>query len=236
MQEKYIDTIQLLCPYGNWQHSKGMQVVDKIAGEKIRNNFMRSFARLRGLPIYVGHPDDGRKKLPLKPVGKIQSVCKTAQGIVICARYEHKIFSEIESGKLKWLSPRWQMQDLGDGLFRPIKLISAGLTNNPNIPSSGSILSLGSDLKKSLSAIGKAKIALSSIAKKIAMCTSLSTSISEEAKLLKNEKLDENIAKLNQKPQPFELATMALSLAKETGEDYATSFAKIRRKYYGTNS
>ncbi len=234
MQE-FIDVIQLLCPYGNWQHSKGMQVVDKISAEKIRNNFMRGLARFRGLPIYVGHPDDGKKSAPLKAVGKIQSVCKTMHGIVICSRYKSEIFNAIASGKLKWLSPRWQMQDLGNGNFRPIKLISAGLTNNPNIPSSGLILSDLSKFIKPFSAIQKAKNSLTKIRTKIANCQCASKAIFKEVNLLKNEKLDANIAKLNQKPQAFELAAMALNLAKESGEDYATSFAKIRRKYYGSN-
>lgn len=235
MPREYIDLVQLLCPFGNWAHSKGMQVVDKTACEKIRNNFMRSLARIRGIPIYVGHPDDESGMRPLKAAGKIQSVCITEQGLVICARYERKIFSEIRQGKLKWLSPRWQMQKLKEGYFRPVRLISAGLTNNPNIPSSGSILLACADFEKSVSALEKAKRKLSLAIKKIAECANAGKAVSAEVEFLKNEKMDENIAKLNQKPQAFEMAAMALALAKENGGDYAASFAKIRRKYYGSN-
>ncbi|MBS1485446.1 MAG: hypothetical protein HP060_01430, partial [Opitutales bacterium] len=45
------ELVQLLCPYGNWKHSKGMQLVDKTSAEKIRNSFMRSFDRIWGVPI-----------------------------------------------------------------------------------------------------------------------------------------------------------------------------------------
>jgi hypothetical protein len=34
----------------------------------------------------------------------------------------------------KFLSPRWQMHPLGDGTFEPVRLLSVGLTNHPNIP------------------------------------------------------------------------------------------------------
>lgn len=233
MQREYIDSVQLLCPFGNWAHPKGMQVVDKTACEKIRNNFMRSLARIRGLPIYVGHPDDKGGIFPLKSAGKIQSVCITGQGLVICARYERKVFSEIQSGRLKWLSPRWQMEKLKDGYFRPVRLISAGLTNCPNIPSSGSMLLSYADFEKSVSEVEKMRVKLSLAIKKIAECIKAEKAVSAEAEFLKNEKMDENIAKLNQKPQAFEMAAMALALAKENGGDYAASFSKIRRKYYG---
>ena len=127
------------------------------------------------------------------------------------------------------------MQKLKEGYFRPVRLISAGLTNNPNIPSSGSILLACADFEKSVSALEKAKGKLSLAIKKIAECANAGKAVSAEVEFLKNEKMDENIAKLNQKPQAFEMAAMALALAKENGGDYAASFAKIRRKYYGSN-
>lgn len=127
------------------------------------------------------------------------------------------------------------MQKLKEGYFRPVKLISAGLTNNPNIPSSGSILSACADFEKSVSAVEKAKRKLSLAIRKIAECANAGRAVSAEVEFLKNEKMDENIAKLTQKPQAFEMAAMALELAKENGGDYAASFAKIRRKYYGAN-
>jgi len=34
----------------------------------------------------------------------------------------------------KYLSPRWAMKPLGDGVYQPVKLLSVGLTNRPNIP------------------------------------------------------------------------------------------------------
>lgn len=125
------------------------------------------------------------------------------------------------------------MEKLKDGYFRPVRLISAGLTNRPNIPSSGSMLLSYADFEKSVSEVEKMRVKLSLAIKKIAECIKAEKAVSAEAEFLKNEKMDENIAKLSQKPQAFEMAAMALALAKENGGDYAASFAKIRRKYYG---
>ena len=38
------------------------------------------------------------------------------------------------------MSPRWEMQSLGNGMYRPVRLVSVGLTNNPNIKGCGIII------------------------------------------------------------------------------------------------
>lgn len=230
------ELLQLLCPFGNWPHAKGMQVVDEEAAQKMRKNFARSLAGIfGGLPIYIGHPDDGGGA-KARPVGRIERICVTAGGIAVCARYGEEAFFKIASGELKNLSPRWRMQDLGGGFFRPVRLVSAGLTNSPNIPRSGEILEARAPLNFGMAEMPSLKNSLNEIAKKTAACAEAAARISAEAARIKNESIDAGIARLSQRPQAFELAAMALRRAKETGEDYAASFAKIRRKFYGANA
>ena len=158
MRAASTEILQLLCPFGNWPHPRGMQVVDETAAKKMRKNFLWSFARIfGGLPIYIGHPDDGGKRPELRPVGRIERICITPQGIAICARYAGDAFFKIANSGLRSLSARWQMQDLGGGFFRPVRLISAGLTDSPNIPQSGGILAARQCAKAPFSQIKNAK-------------------------------------------------------------------------------
>ena len=230
------EMLQLLCPFGNWPHANGMQVVDEEAAQKMRKNFARSFAGIfGGLPIYIGHPDDGGRA-KARAVGRIERICVTPRGIAVCARYGEEAFFKIASGELKNLSARWRMQNLGGGFFRPVKLISAGLTNSPNIPRSGEILEARAPLNFRMAEMPSLKNSLNEIAKKASACAEAAARISAEAARIKNESIDAGIARLGQRPQAFELAAMALRRSKETGEDYAASFAKIRRKFYGANA
>lgn len=234
------ELVQLLCPYGNWKHSKGMQLVDKTSAEKIRNSFMRSFDRIWGVPIYIGHPDDSPSTKKPQAVGKIESICVTDEGIAVSAIYSEKAFEKISGGKLKWLSPRWQMQKLQDGRFRPVRLISVGMTNNPNIPKSGTILSAKKaemlNLSAAASMVKNAASSCKQVAEKLGQTSKSADEISREGKSIKMRRIDAALEKLKQKPSPQELAEMAIQRSKETGEAYYEAFAAIRRKFYGTNS
>lgn len=217
-----------------------MQVVDKTCAEKIRNSFMRSFDRIFGVPIYIGHPDDSQSKQKPKAVGKIESICATDEGIAISAIYSDNAFEKISSGTLRWLSPRWQMQKLNDGRFRPVRLISVGMTSNPNIPKSGTILNSKKFDKESFLSVAKKVKKVAADCKQVELKleeTKLNTQkISESSKSLKVQRIDEALEKFKRKPEPFELAEMAIQRSKETGESYLESFAAIRRKFYGVNS
>ncbi|MBO6102207.1 MAG: hypothetical protein J6P03_03010 [Opitutales bacterium] len=226
--------LQLLCPFGNWSHKKGMQIVDKTAAQKLRDSFMRGFDRIFGVPIYIGHPDDAGK--PAKAVGRIESISVTDEGIAVCARYSESAYAKITSGKLKWLSPRWRMQALKNGAFRPVKLISVGMTDNPNIPNSGAILS---SENRRLDAGSKKILELqrlsSSALKKAERLEKSSAEISEKSARLNRDFLDSQIQKNANPPDPCELASLAIARSKKTGEPYIESFCAVRRKYYGSN-
>ncbi len=131
--------IQILCPFGNWKHPKGMQIVDKISGEKLAKNLGGFFGAK--VPVYIGHPDENpATRRNAKAVGKIERLFLCESAIVAVARYENDTYKKIVSGEISAMSPRWQMERLSGENFRPVKLVSVGLTNNPNIPQSGSVL------------------------------------------------------------------------------------------------
>ena len=51
------ELVQVLCPYGEWRHSRGMQVVDFESARRMKRS-MGIFRYLGAIPIYMGHPDD----------------------------------------------------------------------------------------------------------------------------------------------------------------------------------
>lgn len=171
--------IQVLSPYGNWNHQKGMQVVDKIAGDKMRANFPSIIGQklFRKIPVYEGHPDDDCKKTKRAiAVGYVEKIVPLNDAIVAIIKYDEASYKNILSGKFSAMSPRWQMESLPDGTYRPVKLISVGLTNNPNIPESGKILSYTSltdsesETKFGLQKIKVIKESISDLTKKSIEC------------------------------------------------------------------
>lgn len=131
--------VQILSPYGEWPHKLGMQLVDERSLEKMKRAARFSTLVGCGIPIFIGHPDESPRSKAV-PVGKISRIFGLGDGIAVEAKYSDEAFRKISEGKLKSMSPRWRMEKLPDGKFRPVKLISAGLTNNPNIPDSGRIV------------------------------------------------------------------------------------------------
>ena len=131
--------VQILSPYGEWPHKLGMQLVDERSLEKMKRAARFSTLVGCGIPIFIGHPDESPRSKAV-PVGKISRIFGLGDGIAVEAKYSDEAFRKISEGKLKSMWPRWGMEKLPDGKFRPVKLISAGLTNNPNIPDSGRIV------------------------------------------------------------------------------------------------
>lgn len=129
-----LEKLQLLAPFGEHEHFRGTQLVDEIAADKMIAN-ARSFFPKK-IPVYVGHPDEHGESE--KPFGFVRNLYKAKCGIVAAIEYSDSFLAsnEVFSG----LSPRWRMEPLRDGRFRPVQLISVGLTNNPNIERSGELL------------------------------------------------------------------------------------------------
>lgn len=130
--------IQILAKLGNHYHQKGIQVVDKESFLRMRTKLKSWFGRR--IPIYKGHPDDSinpfcKIGLKSKELGFVCDLILADDTILIVSQYNESAYEEVKNGLL--LSPRWEMQALGNGRFRPIRLISVGLTSRPNIRESG---------------------------------------------------------------------------------------------------
>ena len=172
------ELLQVLCPFGEWPHAKGMQVVDEESARKMKR--AAAWSAAVGIPIYVGHPDD--EGIRAKAVGRIKRICPTNDGIAVVAAYPQKTYEKIVRGEFSAMSPRWRMQKLGDGRYRPVKLLSVGLTNNPNISESGKILGFGGrGLAQTAERSRAAMAKMGKLAEEIEICAEKAESLRKSA-------------------------------------------------------
>lgn len=132
-----------LADYGDWPHPSGLQRFTPSAAATMVRGFQSLWGRLRrrfgGVPMYVGHPDDpafsGQSGHDdTRAYAWITSLEARDDGLYILPRWSEPGREMLRHAFYKFLSPRWQMRPLGDGTFEPVRLLSVGLTNNPNIP------------------------------------------------------------------------------------------------------
>lgn len=132
-----------LADYGDWPHPSGLQRFTPTSAATMVQGFQSLWGRLRrrfgGVPLYVGHPDDpafagqpGHDDT--RAYAWITSLEARSDGLYIHPRWSEPGREMLRNAFYKFLSPRWQMRPLGDGTFEPVRLLSVGLTNNPNIP------------------------------------------------------------------------------------------------------
>ena len=237
--------LQVLSPYGNWSHPRGMQVVDRKSAENMRKAFGGAISKLCGkrLPIYIGHPDDkmsAKNKLP-KPVGFILQILPTEGGIAVETEYPETTYSEIISGKYEGLSARWEMSQIDEDTYTPIRLISAGLTNTPNIPGSGKILSadthggkacnLTESLARAKQSSQSCRSVLLSARRCLAKARENSASIKEAGIRARMQmRASKCCAHSKETITPAELSQMALERSRALAEPYSRSFAILRRE------
>lgn len=141
-----------LSPIGEFPNPVGLQILDHEAHKSMVDSFNSlsgKLARLfKGLPIYVGHPDDAvwRRENPgiynryPHPVGRVKEM-KLEDGRAFFKAAWNEEGKRLVSGDaapLSQHSPHWGMLPLGQRngkkAFRPVQLFSIGLTENPNIP------------------------------------------------------------------------------------------------------
>ncbi len=127
-------------PFGRFPHRVGMQVFDRTAAEGIVRLFESArerTARLwRGLPVFIGHPDLDPKTYPDgRKYGSIQRLEVRADGLYAQARWSRAGREIVNDEHFDFPSPLWNMEPVPHeaGAFRPVELISVGLTNRPNI-------------------------------------------------------------------------------------------------------
>jgi len=95
--------------------------------------------RFGGLPVYIGHPDDPQfRQQPghqdTRAYAWIQDMDARDDGLCVLTKWSEAGLRLLRNAFFKFLSPRWEMQSLEPGKFRPVRLLSVGLTNYPNIP------------------------------------------------------------------------------------------------------
>lgn len=228
--------LQVLSPYGEWQHHKGLQIVDKESAMKMKKSSI--FSLFATIPIYIGHPDESKTRKKHKIVGRIDKILKLENCIAILASYSDEIYEKITNGTYKAMSPRWEMQQIDNDKYRPVKLISAGLTNNPNIPHSGDILKADSvNNNFQIAPNSKEKIfnKLIKLKENLRECKEQATSFKESLNSLKidiriskqkNEFSHYNDMKITMQNLPY----VALERSKALGEPYTTSFAILKQR------
>ena len=220
------ELLQVLCPFGEWPHAKGMQVVDEESARKMKR--AAAWSAAVGIPIYVGHPDD--EGIRAKAVGRIKRICPTNDGIAVVAAYPQKTYEKIVRGDFSAMSPRWRMQKLGDGRYRPVKLLSVGLTNNPNISESGKILGFGGrGLAQTAERSRAAMAKMGKLAEEIEICAEKAESLRKSAAAATiSERL---AARKNADERPERrLAELALERSRRLGEPYTKSFAAVKKQ------
>ena len=233
------ELLQVLCPFGQWQHPKGMQIVDEESARRMKR--AAGWSAISQIPVYIGHPDDIPSRKKPKAVGKVKQICKTLDGIAVVIAYSKECYQNIINGKYTAMSPRWQMEHIQGEQYRPVKLISVGLTNNPNIPESGKILSMKDDSNQLLQAtIGKTK----SISKRVEKLGMQLCKISDKAEKLRQTLASERISRRVQdrknttqkqvlserKMSASKLVEAAQTRSRIFGEPYTKSFAFVKKQ------
>lgn len=237
--------LQVLAPFGQWPHVKGNQIVDSDAAYKIKRNAEKLFAA--EIPVYFGHPDETKKDCSKMRVGRIEKIFPTENGIIVSAVYNDRAFEKIKSGKVKSLSPRWEMEHLGGNDYRPVRLVSVGLTNNPNIDGSGTIIDVGdwrregssdAEFDKAEEECKSANAELSRRQEAILQKTrGLEARVGKAAESVKNAAVELRLGEMSAACAPHEVggkslkdfSELARNISLRTGEPYTKAFARLRK-------
>jgi hypothetical protein len=133
-----------LSPLGDFRHARGVQRVDRSAAEAMVaqfNSFRGRLGRLfGGVPFYVGHPDlpGASEIVDRKAYGWIAEIETREDGLYGRVKWSDAGRELLRNAHFKFYSPYWEAREIGSEnghrVFRPVALISVGLTNQPNIP------------------------------------------------------------------------------------------------------
>ena len=137
----------LQIPYGDHHHALGViQRLTRPSAEVLVSNFKSiasSLGRLfGGSPIYIGHPDDpafSNQFSDRKSYGWVLDMEARKDGLYIKPKWGAAGMELLSNAHFKWFSPRWGCKPLpgvranGLPVVEPVKWVSLGLTNDPNI-------------------------------------------------------------------------------------------------------
>ncbi|MDR1665883.1 MAG: phage protease [Puniceicoccales bacterium] len=117
-----------------------MQCVNLSAGEALERNFYTIRRRFgwRRVPLHIGHPDDplflGQPGHTDPTVyGQVSDLKADEEGVWIKIRPTPAGQPLLERRSYRYLSPRWAMRQLTPTRYEPIRLVSVGLTNTPQM-------------------------------------------------------------------------------------------------------
>ncbi|MGE9296382.1 MAG: phage protease [Puniceicoccales bacterium] len=132
-----------IAEYGNWPHAQGLQRFTRESAQELVRYFKSLRGRLArkfgGLPVFIGHPDDDNfagqsGHTDTRAYAWIIALEAREDGLYALPRWSAAGRDLLRNAFYKYLSPRWAMKPLTDGAYTPVRLVSVGLTNHPNIP------------------------------------------------------------------------------------------------------
>lgn len=132
-----------LAEYGDWPHPRGLQRFTPAAAQRMVGYFKSLRGRLArkfgGLPVYIGHPDDAHFSgqsghTDTRSYAWVTDIEARRDGLYGAFKWSPAGADLLGNAFYKFLSPRWVMEPLGKDAFQPVRLLSVGLTNQPNIP------------------------------------------------------------------------------------------------------
>ncbi|MGV3771995.1 MAG: phage portal protein family protein [Verrucomicrobiales bacterium] len=133
-----------ISPFGDFPHGKGLQRMDKEAARRMVAQFESLLGRMGrmwgGAPFFLGHPDmpGAHECADRKAYGWITALKAADDGLYGQVRWSKAGIELIRAGHFRFLSPYWEAEEIGTEagrkVLRPVRLISVGLTNVPNIP------------------------------------------------------------------------------------------------------
>jgi len=146
-----------LAPWGDFQgpaqcaadgmiiRFEAVQRIDHAAAAQITNAFSAPAGASKrwraSVPIYRGHPDvpGMEARYPDRtPLGAVLEIAIRDNGLWIRPSFTNEGLDAVESGTLRAFSARWSAEPAGEAngkpVFRPARLLSAGLTDHPNLP------------------------------------------------------------------------------------------------------
>lgn len=134
-----------LSPYGDFPHAQGLQRVTFAAAREMERRFgnlaSRAARLFAGAPMFVGHPDVpslANQYSDKKAYGWIMALEARPEGLFGRVKWSEAGLELLENGHYKFVSPYWEARPVGKengaAVFEPVALLSAGLTNEPNLP------------------------------------------------------------------------------------------------------
>lgn len=139
-----VNSEAMLIPYGDHPHRNGIQRLTRQTAEGMVANFNGLLGKLGrlfgGMPVYIGHPDDAafaNQHTDARAYAWIMGMEAREDGLALIPKWSRPGEEIISNAHYKWFSPRWACVEIGRengrAVLAPVKLISVGLTNAPNI-------------------------------------------------------------------------------------------------------